>query len=72
MILAFLAMILICFLMSVLFSFIPAGIIWAVWNFVVLAIWPTLPIIGFWQMYLILLAISFIASLFRSKVTINE
>lgn len=40
MILAFLAMILICFLMSVLFSFIPAGIIWAVWNFVVLAIWP--------------------------------
>ena len=41
------------------FAWAMAGtaIVWAIWNYVVCAIWTTLPAIGFWQVFLIMLLI---------------
>ena len=72
MVLLFIGLLLLSILISAVISFIPAGILYAIWNFVVLAIWPALPIIGFWQMYLVFLGLSIIGSLFKTSVSVSS
>lgn len=53
-------------------AFFPAIILWAVYTFVLLMIFPALPIISIGQMYLITLAITIISGLLRSSITIKS
>lgn len=50
---------------------LPALILTWVWANVVMTIWTGLPVIGFWQMFFSLWALSILSKFFRRKVTAN-
>lgn len=43
-----------------LFSLIPTAIVWAIWNYVICSIWAALPVLGFWQVFLIMVFINIV------------
>lgn len=56
----------IAMLISLIVNFPVAAVGFLVWKFIILAIFPTLPVFTFWQMYGITLVLSFIGSFFKS------
>ena len=58
--------ILIATLFSLIVNFPVAAVGFLAWKFIILAIFPTLPVFTFWQMYGITLVLSFIGSFFKS------
>ena len=58
-------------LVSVIFSFIGAGIVWLVWDKVIEQMFNA-PDLGFWQIWAIMLAIGIIANAFKANVTVNK
>lgn len=51
-----------------LIIFLPTIIMWLAWTYVAVAIFSA-PVIGFWQMFLIWLALAIIGGLFKTTVT---
>jgi hypothetical protein len=43
-----------------------------IWNYVVVALFATLPIVGFWQMFLILMLINIVFSGLKSAIRIRD
>lgn len=57
---------------SALCAFPSAGILYLVYKYVLLALIPALPVITFWQMYLIFWALATIGGCFRSSTTVRK
>lgn len=61
-------MILVGIALVFLFSLIPTAIVWAIWNYVICSIWAALPVLGFWQVFLIMV---FINIVFKGVFRVN-
>ena len=55
----------IAMLVLLIVNFPIAVICFLAWKFIILAIFPTLPVFTFWQMYSIMFVLSFIGSFFK-------
>lgn len=68
-VLAILLAIFLAVVVAALLALPAAGLLYAVYTYVLLSIIPTLPALTFWQMYFLFWALATIANLFRTKVT---
>lgn len=69
---AILGIILGCLFLVAIESLAVGAVIWLLWNWVVCALVTTVAPISYWMGYLIGLAISFIAGLFKTSITVNR
>ena len=67
-----LLIILLALVLGAIVNFPVAGVVYLLYKLVILAIFPTLPAVTFWQMYGITILLSIIGSFFKSSTVVKK
>lgn len=67
-----LLIIILALVIGAIVNFPVAGVVYLLYKLVILALFPTLPVVTFWQMYGITILLSIVGSFFKSSTIVKK